>query len=179
MDNAIKAIYLRVFPAVARHVSRRGGTFEEAKDVFHDALMIYYEKKYDGSLALQQGEGGYIFGIARHLWTKRYAENQRFVPLDQLIAGFDSTGTGPEWASDSFPEENRSDQRIMKVLQAAGKRCMEMLTSFYYEKLGMEELAARFGFSGVRSAAVQKFKCLQKVKDVVKEKSLRYEDFVK
>lgn len=170
MEKTIIAIYQHVFPSLARYVSKRGGTFEEAKDVFHDALLIYYEKMYAGRLMLRQDEKAYIFGIARHLWAKRYVENQRFDSLDQLTTGFDG--------EDASLTESLSDKRILRVLQAAGRKCMEMLTAFYYEKLDTQELAHRFGFSGTRSATVQKFKCLQKVKQVVKEKSLHYEDFI-
>jgi hypothetical protein len=42
----------------------------------------------------------------------------------------------------------------------------------------MIDIAGRFGFSGERSATVQKFKCLEKVRDTIKSKSLSYEDFV-
>lgn len=169
MKKAILTVYQRAFPAVARYVSKRSGTFEEAKDVFHEALLVYYEKRHEGRLILQQSEEAYIFGIAKHLWSKRYSDNQRYASLDASMTDFED---------DTSHNEGLSDKRILRVLQAAGQKCMEILTAFYYEKLDMQELAGRFGFSGTRSATVQKFKCLQKVKQVVKEKSLHYEDFV-
>lgn len=43
--------------------------------------------------------------------------------------------------------------------------------------MSMEDLAGRFGYSIVRSATVQKYKCLKKVRDSIKEKSMSYEDF--
>lgn len=177
MNKTILAIYQHAFPIVARYVSKWGGTFEEAKDVFHEALLIYFEKKYDGRLFLQQSEEAYIFGIARHLWTKRHIENKRYASLDQLMAEFEGDQEEKDWENASH-DETLSDKRILRLLQAAGRKCMNVLTAFYYEKLDMQELAHRFGFSGTRSATVQKFKCLQKVKQVVKEKSLQYEDFV-
>ena len=178
MEKTMITIYQDVFPSVARYVSKRGGTFEEAKDVFHDALLIYYEKMYGGQLILQQSKEAYVFGVARHLWTKRYAENRRYASLDQLMEGFGDENTGRDWMDDNSADETLSDKRILRLLQTAGRRCMEVLAAFYYEKLDMKELAYRFGFSGTRSATVQKFKCLQKVKQIVKEKSLHYEDFV-
>ncbi len=172
-------LYKRTFPVVARHVAKWGGTLEEAKDIFHDALLVYYEKTLGRMPAFQQREAAYIFGIARHLWTRRYVQNQRFASLDQLMAGFEVSDEGMDWADDD-PEHGiaaSTSKRIMRVLRAAGEQCMELLTAFYYEKLDMRELAERFGYSGTRSATVQKFKCLEKVKKVVKEKSLQYEDF--
>ncbi|MGK6351465.1 RNA polymerase sigma factor [Parapedobacter sp. DT-150] len=173
------ALYQQVFPVVARHVAKRGGTFEEAKDVFHDALVVYYEKTISQSLHLQQREEAYIFGVARHLWTKKYTENRRYESIDQLMIGYGDEDSAREWAADNLQVEiTPINERIVRILQIAGQKCMHLLTAFYYEKLDMDEVAARFGFSGKRSATVQKFKCLQKVKQVVKEKSLQYEDFV-
>ncbi len=176
----LKVHYERLFPLVARFVAKRGGTLDEAKDVFHDALLVYYEHVRHRKLELQQNESAYIYGVARHLWTKRYWENQRHASLDQLMDAFedkeeshgDWMGFEPEKATGAVTD------RIARVLQAAGQKCMQLLTAFYYERLDMQELAQRFGFSGTRSATVQKFKCLQKVKQVVKDKSLQYEDFI-
>jgi DNA-directed RNA polymerase specialized sigma24 family protein len=37
-------LYQEAFPLVARHVSKMGGSFDEAKDIFQNALVVYYEK---------------------------------------------------------------------------------------------------------------------------------------
>jgi hypothetical protein len=42
----------------------------------------------------------------------------------------------------------------------------------------MKELADLFGYAGERSATVQKYKCIEKVRETVKEQSLAYEDFI-
>ncbi len=36
-------LYQQAFPLVAKFVRNRNGSFEEAKDIFQDALVIYYE----------------------------------------------------------------------------------------------------------------------------------------
>ncbi|HEX3385741.1 MAG TPA: sigma-70 family RNA polymerase sigma factor, partial [Mucilaginibacter sp.] len=71
-----------------------------------------------------------------------------------------------------------SESKILSFLQTAGKKCMDLLRSFYYEELPLADIAETFGFSGARSATVQKYKCLEKVRETVKEKALTYEDFV-
>jgi RNA polymerase sigma factor (sigma-70 family) len=172
-EQRLIALYQNAFPLVARYISRMGGSFEEAKDLFQDALVIYYEKIQSGDVALQYTEKSYLFGIARFLWNKRYQENNNQVPLDQFGAGFDESLN----LSDPGYEEV-SAPRLLRLLQAAGQKCMELLSAFYYERMDMKEMAERFGFSSPRSATVQKFKCLEKVKETVKEKSLRYEDIL-
>lgn len=95
---------------------------------------------------------------------------ERNIPLPDVLKDLD------EEADLAYREVSSS--RLMRLLQTAGRKCMELLSAFYYEKLPMEQLADRYGFSGPRSATVQKFKCLEKVKDTVKEKSLSYEDIL-
>lgn len=162
-------LYKEAFPLVARHVSKMGGSFEEAKDIFQDALVVYYEKVQVSGLRLKYQEKAYLFGIAKYLWIKRYNENDKNVSLNPLNEDIDLADTGYEEVSSG---------KLIHLLEQAGQKCMQLLSAFYYEKLDMETLAERFGFSGARSATAQKFKCLEKVKETVKAKSLKYEDIV-
>ena len=159
------ALYKSVFPSVAKYVAKMGGAFDEAKDVFQDALVIYYEKVVAGSDNIRTNEKAYIFGIARHLWLKNFNLHNPNVARSD----FDIEIEG---------EPQISDNKLLSFLQTAGKKCMDLLRSFYYDEHPLNEIAERFGFSGVRSATVQKYKCLEKVRETVKEKSLTYEDFV-
>jgi DNA-directed RNA polymerase specialized sigma24 family protein len=161
-------LYKAVFPVIARYISKRGGSLEEAKDVFQDAVIIYYEK----SVSTQQfpdNEKAYLMGITKHLWLKKYRDNNAYIPLEE-----NSTAM----AVPPDHEQQPLSVKLLNYLETSGQKCMELLKSFYYDKLPMNDLAAAFGFSSVRSATVQKFKCLEKVRNIIKSKSLSYEDFV-
>jgi DNA-directed RNA polymerase specialized sigma24 family protein len=157
-ESLIIDLYKKAFPLVAHYVSKKGGSFEEAKDIFQDALVIWYEKR---DLQLQYSEQSYIFGIARHLWSKKMKDQLRKQPL-------------PDPTTDTPVSTNK----LLTLLQTAGQKCMELLRAFYYDKQPLDKVADQFGFSGVRSATVQKYKCLEKVRETIKEKSLSYEDFL-
>jgi DNA-directed RNA polymerase specialized sigma24 family protein len=160
-------LYKQAFPLVAKFVSERGGSFDEAKDIFQDALVIYYEKLAASNVVLQYSERSYILGIAKHLWAKKNKQHDHPMRLDDSLAGI-----AIEETASSAPE------KLLDLLHHSGQRCMELLRAFYYDKLSMSKIANRFGFSSERSATVQKYKCLEKVRDLVKEKSLTYEDFL-
>ena len=166
-------LYQEAFPLVARHVSKMGGSFDEAKDIFQDALVVYYEKVQASGIKLKYSDKAYLFGIAKYLWIKRYKENSDNISLDLHHATSDED---IDLADAEYEEV--SSTKLMHLLEQAGQKCMQLLSAFYYEKLDMQTLASRFGFSGARSATAQKFKCLEKVKETVKEKSLNYEDIV-
>lgn len=160
-------LYQSAFPAVAAYVSKMGGSFDEAKDVFQDALISFYEKVLVNSTAINTTENGYLFGAARNIWLQRYRNKSRELPLD---VNTDFT--------DGEDETQPSTNKLLAYLATAGKRCMDMLKAFYYDKLDAEDIAITFGYSGIRSATVQKYKCLEKVRDTVKQKALQYDDFI-
>lgn len=175
-EGQIFALYKSTFPAVAKFVSKRGGTFEQAKDIFQDALVIWYEKAEmvceDTGHGIQQNAGkaekAYLFGIAKNLWYRNFAKEARIIPLDPHLQD----------KVEEQPDEPLSTNKLLNLLESSGKKCLDLLKSFYYDKLSMAEVAAGFGFRSVHSASVQKYKCLEKVRETVKEKSLCYEDFL-
>jgi RNA polymerase sigma factor (sigma-70 family) len=164
-EDLFVGLYKTAFPAIARYIHRKGGSLDEARDIFQDALIVYYEKSVQDPSGIQSSKEAYIFGIARHLWSKKFRENNRLYDGD--------LSQQPNDEEPSVP----SMERISRYLEVAGKKCMELLRAFYYDRLNMQETAAKFGFSGERSATVQKHKCIGKLRSEVKAKSLTYSDF--
>src|ERR1700712_699996 len=85
-EQTFTALYQKAFPAVARYVAKMGGSFEQAKDVFQDALVIYYEKQLTQNITLQSSERAYLLGIAKHLWLKTYRDGAGSISLDLINA---------------------------------------------------------------------------------------------
>ncbi len=160
-------LYQRVFPTVARYVRQHGGSLAQAQDVFQDALVIYYERITSSADPPEQEEA-YLLGIARHRWIHMCRRFGLEVPLDDAEA--------LDWAEEDILLP--SSQKLLRLLTVAGKKCMDLLRAFYYDQLPLDEMAHTFGYAGVRSATVQKYKCLEKVRATVQEKSLNYEDFL-
>ncbi|HEY8935628.1 MAG TPA: sigma-70 family RNA polymerase sigma factor [Cyclobacteriaceae bacterium] len=161
-------LYKQVFPGVAEFISKRNGTLTDAKDIFQDALVIFYEKMLDGKLEGISQEA-YLFGITKHLWLRKFKHDKKNISLSD----FESAITIPE---DYFPEV-RSNV-LLKFLEQTGKKCMELLTAFYYHKQSMQKITRGFGYTSERSTTVQKYKCMEKIRDKITEKSLHYEDFI-
>lgn len=160
-------LYQKVYPSVAAYISKMGGSQEEAKDVFQDALVMYYERTVNKMVPQHVNERAYLFGMARHLWLRRYKEGIRYSDLENSEdAMFD----------DDYAEPSSS--RLLSLLETAGKKCIELLRAFYYDKQPLDKLASGLGYRSTHSVSVQKYKCLEQVRDHVKEKALTYEDFL-
>jgi DNA-directed RNA polymerase specialized sigma24 family protein len=148
------ALYRESFPDFARMVRRKGGSLEQAKDCFHDAMLIYLERARTGKLQLRSSPNAYLLGTARIRWLQTIKKDAML----RLSEGFDVAE--PE-AADTTERE----QGLLSSLAASGTKCLELLKAFYYDHFSMDDIAVRFGFSGRRSATVQKYKCLEKVRD--------------
>ena len=156
-EESIVSLYRDSFPDFAHMIRRMGGNLEEAKDAFHDALLIYMEKERAGKLHLDSSPKAYLLGTAKICWLH--------------TRGKGSMLTMPEGFEAAEPADTDTEERernLMESLVRSGKKCMELLKAFYYDHCSMQDIAARFGFKGRRSATVQKYKCLEKVREEIK-----------
>lgn len=165
----LEELYEKAFPSFARFAARKGGSFEDARDIFHDALVIYYEKSIEKTLNIRISPEAYVVGIAKHLWIRKFHSDR----LSTSINGMESDISIP---SDYYPSVNES--RLLRFLERSGKRCLDLLRKFYYEKSSLREIAGALGYRDEHSAAVQKFKCIGKMRDSIRSKAMDYEDFL-
>ena len=162
-------LYKKVFPKVAAYISKKGGTFDDAKDVFQDALVVLYERSVINLTKNPINEEAYLMGISKNIWSRKFKSTKILEPIDSKVENF-------EQVENEYAEV--STQKIITFLESSGQKCMEILKAFYYDNLRVEEIAQLFGYSGTHSATVKKYKCMEKVRETVKEKSLSYEEFI-
>lgn len=163
------SIYKNTFPSAAKWIASKGGSLEEAKDIFQETLIDIYEKNGWSELSDIQNEKAYFFTVLKNKWFKYFSHKQLKVSLEE----FDSGAFLEEVSTNKV-----SERRLLSYLSKAGEKCMRLLSAFYFQKSSLGCIAEKFGFSGIRSATVQKHKCLQKVQLSIREKSLNYEDFL-
>ncbi|MEM1137486.1 MAG: sigma-70 family RNA polymerase sigma factor [Bacteroidota bacterium] len=158
-------LYMDAFPAVAKYISSSGGNLEDARDVFQEALLIYYEKVIINQYEPKTTHKAYLLGIAKNIYLKGRERLTKTKSIENL----------------EVKEEVLEEpvlEKLLLFLQRAGKKCMDLLQSFYYEKMSMTDLSEYYGFRNERSATVQKYKCLEKIREQIRKKSLTYEDFI-
>lgn len=160
--------YLSCFPNVASYVKKTGGSLDDAKDIFQDAIIALYEKKQNGNpVDIILDENNYLTGIARKMWLKKISKENK-LERRSLNTIYERPFT---------ETESKVSEQLYQYIEQAGKKCLELLKGFYYDKLSMNEIAEKFQFSGERSATVQKHKCLKKIRNTIQAKFLKKEDF--
>lgn len=171
-EAVFQKMYERNFPIVARMIKHTGGTLSDAQDVFQDALLIFYEKMTQPNFEIKSSANAYLVGIAKHLWYQQSKSTAMisFTEMEQTIA----------ITPDYFKADRQivKEKRLLRMLQGAGQKCVQLLQAFYYKKWSMAEISRTFGYSSTRSATVQKYKCLEKIRKEVKEKSIDYAEIL-
>jgi DNA-directed RNA polymerase specialized sigma24 family protein len=168
-ETQFEALYERCFPMVAAFVSKMKGTLQDAQDIFHDALVIYHEKILKNDLQIKISPEAYTLGIAKHLWLRKFKQDKKKISFNDLELTFNIP-------DDYFPSVN--EKRLMRFLETSGKKCMELLSAFYFDSLTLGTLLQKFGFRTAHSASVQKYKCIEKMRETIKQNSMTYADFL-
>jgi len=158
--QALTQLYRRAFPAVQRLVRRQGGSPQDAQDVFQDALVVLYEQAVAGTLVLTASASTYLVSVSRHLWQHELRRRAR-LPHETL-----PDDPGPLLADTPTAEE--PTLAVLDYVQQLGEKCREVLLAFYYFQQPLTQIAATHGYRSVRSATVQKFKCLERLRDKVR-----------
>ena len=159
-EQALTRLYRQTFPLVRRHVRRHGGADADAEDVFQDALVLLYEQAVSGALVLTATPGAYLLGVARHRW---HHEQRRRARLAQSPLPDDPGELPP-----ALPDPAEPAVAVRDYVEQLGEKCKQVLLAFYYFQQPLSEIAAAHGYRSVRSATVQKFKCLERLRNAVR-----------
>ncbi len=168
-EARVREIYEQAFPRVAAFVGRMGGSFEDAKDIFHDALVLYYEVVTHDSSRIRGPEEAYLLGIVKHLWGRKHQRSRMMIPMSE----FEREISVPDDVTPTV-----EDKRLLRILESVGRKCMDLLRAFYYQQRPVKELTVTLGYTNEHAASAQKYKCLEKVRNTIKQKSMNYDDFI-
>lgn len=148
------------------------GEEKDAEDIFQDAIIIFYNQVKEESLKLTVSLRTYLFSIARNRWLKtlrkqkkevRLTEEHEYIVLEE----------------DTLAEELEFDETI-RAIQATiaqlGKDCQQILRYFYLEKVRIKEIMSLLNYKSVQSVKNKKGRCIQKLKDKLRQNHL-FDDF--
>jgi len=158
--KSIETIYQHHYGMVKNLILNSGGTIDDAKDIFQEALIVLYEKTRSGDFELNCLIKTYVYSVCRRLWLKRYHQSQKLAPevenLEDIV---------PVEEDLELHERRNNDFLLMeKAMQNLGEPCKSLLESYYVHKRSMMQIAVDFGYTNADNAKNQKYKCLMRLK---------------
>ena len=163
-ERTMERIYAQAYPMVRHYIREHGGTEEDAKDIFHEAMILYYEKTVQDQLTLTCSVSTYLMGICKNLWRQQVEKQCRKTSLD-------TARTDLVW-EESEDENELPALNLMNFVEQLGETCQSILVSFYYFGQRLEQIATQHGYQSIRSATVQKYKCLERLRKAVSHLSI-------
>ncbi|GJM60765.1 MULTISPECIES: RNA polymerase sigma factor [Persicobacter] len=155
-ESALDYLYIKLYSMITRSILKNGGNEEEAKDIFQDALIVFWQKVSKRELTLTAKISTYVYSVSQNLWHKELLRKKRY-------AG--------EPADIPFSEDFENKERIKIIrdcIDKMGKSCRDILTAHYFDGLGMTEIAEKFGLANADTAKTRKYKCKKKLDLFVK-----------
>jgi RNA polymerase sigma factor (sigma-70 family) len=143
-------------------VLNNNGTEEEAKDIYQEAIIVFFEKVREQTLELNCLVKTYLYSVCRRLWLKRLALKNRF-------AGMISDSDSYEDVAEDVQELEDRELKFSKMGEALaqlGEPCKTLLEDFYIQDLSMLEITDKFGYTNADNTKNQKYKCLLRLKKV-------------
>lgn len=148
-------------PVVKKLVMSKGGSRQDAEDVFQEALIILCRKAEDTQFVLTSSVDTYLYSVSRFLWKNELKKRNKITETD-LETGFDEK----DESEIAQLTENESRFKLAEEsLKKIGEKCFELLQLFYVKMKSMKEIASRLDFSSEKIAKNQKYKCLEKAKE--------------
>lgn len=162
-SSALEFIYKHYFPTIEKLVQRNQGSTADARDIFQEAIAIFYKNLVSLKFRNESSVKTYIGSICRNLWYLQLRDRGKPLMLPAEDASVDS----------SFVNTDILNRRLVKL----DKGCQEILIGFYYERKSMSELAGSFKLGSEQAAKTKKFRCLQKLRHLFAKDRISIENF--
>lgn len=155
-EKSLELIYNKYYRMMTKLVITNSGTEEEAKDVYQDALVVFWQKARSGNLVMTAKMSTYIYSICQNLWRKELDRKKR-LSNEEKDASVSMDLDSPE-----------REKIIAKCMNQLGETCRKVLMYYYFDEMSMQEIADKLGFANTDTAKTKKYKCKQKLDELVK-----------
>jgi RNA polymerase sigma factor (sigma-70 family) len=157
-ESALEYLYKKYYRMMTNMVIKNNGSEQEAKDVYQDALVVFWQKTISGNLVLTSKISTYLYSICQNLWRKELERKSRLVSDEK------------DTPHHSSYEQEEKAKIIHDIINQMGDTCRKILSYHYFDGLSMTDIAEKLGYANTDTAKTKKYKCKQKLYQLVKSK---------
>lgn len=157
-EQALDEVYKKYYRMMTKLVVTNSGTEQEAKDIYQEAVIVFWQKSISGNLVLTSKISTYLYSICLNLWRKELERKKRHTH---------EAKDSPEYQA---LEEKERIKIIAECVNDLGDTCRKVLTYYYFDGMSMAEIAERLGFANTNTAKTKKYKCKKKLDEIVRSK---------
>lgn len=146
----------------------------ELDDVFHDSILVLYEKIIKGNFELTASLQVYLNSVCRFQLLNKIGKDKKYSDYDEPIGKDDDEDNPISYnasITDTLDEiENPKESQFTAIesalekMKAAGGHCYEMLSLFWYHQKSHLEIAQIMNYSNDKTSKKQKSGCQEKLR---------------
>jgi RNA polymerase sigma factor (sigma-70 family) len=157
-EKALDFLYKKHYRMMTRLIVSNNGTEQEAKDIYQDALIVFWQKATSGNLVLTSKISTFLYSICLNLWRKELDRKSRLSNKEH----------------DGFEYQNNEQEEKAKIINECitnlGDTCKKILTYYYFDGMSMDKIAEKLEFANTDTAKTKKYKCKKKLDELIKAK---------
>ena len=138
---------------------------EEAKDVFQQSVIIFYENIRFGKVTeITTKVKTYLFSIGKNKMLELMRQRNKHQPgfNDQVVQEHD-------YLYNEYDEDYEAKLRNVEAsLTKLGDPCKSILMQYYYDRKSMVEIAETMEYKNSDTVKNLKYKCIQRLKQIFK-----------
>ncbi len=167
--KGLRQIYQEFLPRIRKLITTKGGSEQDAQDIFQNALILLYEKAQKPGFKLTSNFYTLLYGVSWNLWGNRLQKKSfKEVSIPENV----KYSTDDDIQMDM--ERSEEQALFWEAFKELGEDCQRLMRLFF-EKVKMEEIAEKMGYASVGYAKKRKFQCKEKLVGLVKE-DVRFEE---
>ncbi len=155
-ESALDFLYKKNYRMMVNMIIKNNGSEEEAKDIYQEALLAFWQKAASGKLEMTSKISTFLYSICQNLWRKELDRKSR-------LSNEEKDGI----VTDSQDLEERA-KLLNMCLNDLGETCKKILFYFYYDDLSMDDIAYKMGFANADTAKTKKYKCKKELDKLIK-----------
>lgn len=159
--NSLDVLYKRHKSYCINFMKSMYKNHDELKDIYHDAVMVLYEKIHTPGFELTCSIQTYLNTVCRNQILKKLNHSKRY-----KIEVSDENYNVLENITDTleeFDDLNNERVKVMKdvfeIMKNKSAKCYEILMRFWYKNQTMDQIANALNFANADSAKNQKARC--------------------
>ena len=157
-EKALEYLYRKYYRMMTNAVIKNNGSEQEAKDIYQDALIVFWQKVISNQLTLTSKISTYLYSVCLNLWRKELDRKSRLSREEHDSA---------EYMNDEAEERKAI---IHNCINQLGDTCQKILTYYYFDDMSMQDIANKLGFATTETAKTKKYKCKKRLDNLIKAK---------
>lgn len=168
-ERVILTIYKKCFPGVVAYISKNKGTYQDAEEVFQNALYQLTARVKVRNFEIKHTFEGYLFIVCRNLWRKELNFRKKQVRNEGVLLL-----KSEEYDQSASIIEQERWELFEEKMGLLSENCKQLLTDFF-NKVPYDAIVEKFNYSSSNVAFQRVFKCKKRLAELIKKDS-RYKN---